>query len=125
MIDIEAVLIAWLEDNVEDVRASNKTPSDLDDRLPWILVRRTGGPYDGFRIDRPTVDIETFAATSVAAADLALHIQHLLHDRLVGAVASGAVFSRIETSVAPHWVPYDNPNMARYTASNRFAVHSA
>src|SRR5690606_29648757 len=86
MIDIEAVLIAWLEDNVEDVRASNKTPSDLDDRLPWILVRRTGGPYDGFRIDRPTVDIETFAATSVAAADLALHIQHLLHDRLAGAV---------------------------------------
>ena len=125
MIDIEAVLIAWLEDSVEDVRASTKTPSDLDDQLPWVLVRRVGGPYDGYRVDRPQVDIETFAATSTAAADLALHIQHLLHEQLAGSTTGGTVFSRVETPVAPHWVPYDNPNMDRYTATNRFAVHPA
>ena len=75
MIDIEAVLIAWLEDTIEDVRASTETPPDLDDQLPWLQVRRISGPYDGYRIDRPTVDVDTFAATGPAAAALALQIQ--------------------------------------------------
>lgn len=125
MIDVEAVLIAWLEANVEDVRASTETPPDLDERLPWLQVARIGGPYDGFRRDRPTVDITTFALTGPAAADLALQVQHLLHAQLWGAVTGGAVFSRVQTDVGPHWVPYDNPNMRRYEATYGFVVHPA
>lgn len=123
MIDIEAVLIAWLEDTVEDVRASTETPPDLDDQLPWLQVRRVSGPYDGYRIDRPTVDVDTFATTGPAAAALALQIQHLMHEQLQGATTGGAVFSRVETPVVPHAVPYDNPGMRRYAATNRFAIH--
>jgi hypothetical protein len=125
MIDIEAVLIAWLEDNVEDVRASTETPSDLDEHLPWLQVRRIGGPYDGFRLDQPTVDIAVYETTGAAASSLALQIQHLLHDHLEGSVAGGAVFSRVSTSTGPHWVPYDNPGLRRYEATYGFVVHPA
>lgn len=125
MIDIEAVVIAWLEDTIEDVRASTETPPDLDDQLPWLQVVRIGGPYDGFRIDRPGVDIDTFAADGPTAAALALQVQQLLHDQLARSTTGMTVFSHVETVTGPHWLPYDNPRMRRYGSSYRFAIHPA
>jgi len=125
MIDIEAVLIAWLQANVTDVLASTKTPPDLGDRLPWLQVRRIGGPYDGFRRDQPTVDIAVYAATGPAASDLARDIQQRLHEDLHGTVTGGAVFNRVESRIGPHAVPYDNPSMERYEATYAFVVHPA
>ncbi|HEY9369737.1 hypothetical protein [Streptomyces sp.] len=125
MIDIEATLIAFLEANLEDVRASTETPSDLDDRLPWLQVVRIGGPYDGYRRDQPVVDIAAFAETGTAASGLARDVQLLLHNQLWGAVAGGAVFSEVETRVGPHQVPYDNPGLRRYEATYRLVVHPA
>ena len=125
MIDIEAVLVAWIEDNVEDVRASTETPSDLDGQLPWIQVGRIGGPYDGFRRDQPVVDITVYDTTGPDAADLALQLQELFHQQLAGSTTSGAVINRVETRSGPHWVPYDNPGMRRYEATYALVVHPA
>ncbi|MGI5274872.1 hypothetical protein ACQEUU_37465 [Nonomuraea sp. CA-218870] len=125
MIDVEAALIAWLEGTLDDVRASTETPSDLDDRLPWLQVVRLGGPYDGFRRDQPAVDISAFAVTGPAASDLALQVQKALHTQLWGATTGGAVFSRVETRTGPHKVPYDNPNMRRYEATYAFVIRPA
>ncbi|MFI6510135.1 hypothetical protein ACIBCT_21225 [Streptosporangium sp. NPDC050855] len=124
MIDIEAVLIAWLEASV-DVSASTETPSDLDSQLPWVQVVRTGGGYDGFRRDQPTVDVAVFAASGPAAFALASQIQYRLHEEFASHAPVGAVISRVETSTGPHRVPYDNPGMRRYEASYRFVVHPA
>lgn len=125
MIDIEAVLVAWFETNLDGVSASTETPDDLGDSLPWLQVVRVGGPYDGFRRDQPTVDIAAFADTSTAASALASQVQHLLHERFARSVTGGAVISRAETTTGPHWVPYDNPGMRRYEATYRFVVHPA
>lgn len=125
MIDIEAVLIGWLEATVEGVRASTETPPDLDDRLPWLQVRRVSGPYDGFRRDQPTVDIAAYAAAGPDACDLALRVQEFLYTQLWGATTGGAVISRVETRVGPHWVPYDNPGLRRYEATYSLVVHPA
>jgi hypothetical protein len=125
VIDIEAVLIAWFEANIEGVHASTETPPDLDDYLPWLQVVRIGGPYDGFRRDQPTVDIAAFAATGPTASDLALRVQEAIHTQLWGATTGGAVFSRVETRVGPHGVPYDNPGMRRYEATYAFVTRPA
>lgn len=125
MIDIEAVLVAWLEETVEGVTASTETPSDLDDQLPWLLVRRVSGPYDGFRVDRPSVDIATFHTDGPAALNLARQVQALLHNELAGSTYQQAVINRVETSTGPHSVPYDNPNMRKAEANYRFAIHPA
>ncbi len=125
MIDIEALLVAWLEETIEDVTASTKTPADLDDHLPWVMVRRIGGPYDGYRIDRPTVDFTVYDTDEDGASALARQIQVLLHTDLRGRRYLGAVIGRITTNVAPHWTPYDNPNLCRYEASNALVVHPA
>lgn len=125
MIDIEALLVTWFEDTIEDVTASTETPADLDSRLPWLQVVRIGGGYDGFRLDQPTVDIAAYASTGPAASALATQVQVLLHEQLARTKTGTAVVSRIETVTGPHWVPYDNPAMRRYEASYRFTVHPA
>lgn len=125
MIDIETVLIGWLEDTIEDVRASTETPADLDERLPWLRVKRVAGPYDGFRLDRPAVDIEAFAQTGAEASALALQIQQLMHDEFARATVGGAVISEVTTLSGPHETPYGNPNLRRYEASYSLVVHPA
>lgn len=125
MIDIEALLVTWLEDTIEDVTASTETPADLETRLPWLQVVRIGGGYDGFRLDQPTVDIAAYSSTGPAASALAAQVQILLHEQLARTKIGTAVVSRIETVTGPHWVPYDNPAMRRYEASYRFTVHPA
>jgi hypothetical protein len=125
VIDIEALLIAWLEETIEDVRASTETPPDLDARLPWVQVTGIGGTHDGFKRDQPTADVTAYAATTTEASDLAAQIHDLLHEQLARSVYGGAVINRIRTNVRPHRVPYDNPNMRRYEASYGFVVHPA
>lgn len=123
VVDIEALLVAWIEDTIEDVRASTETPADMDARLPWIQVTGTGGGHDGYRRDQPSADISTFAASTTAASDLAAQIHRLLHEQLASSVYDGVSINRIRTSVRPHRVPYDNPNLRRYEASYSFVVH--
>lgn len=123
VVDIEALLVAWIEDTIEDVRVSTETPADMDARLPWIQVTGTGGGHDGYRRDQPSADISTFAASTTAASDLAAQIHRLLHEQLAGSVYDGVSINRITTSVRPHRVPYDNPSLRRYEASYSFVVH--
>lgn len=125
MIDIEALLVTWLEDVIEDVTASTETPADLEEQLPWLLVRRIGGPYDGVRLDQPTVDVAAFAASTTAASALAAQVQVLLHKQLARHQVGAAVVSAVNTLTGPHWVPYDNPAMRRYEATYQFYVHPA
>ncbi len=125
MIDIEALLVAWLEGVIEDVTASTETPPDLDDRLPWLQVVRIGGSYDGFRLDRPTVDIAAYDSTGPLASALAAQVQVLIHEQLARTKVGTAVVSRVVTIAGPHFVPYDNPAMRRYEATYQFVVHPA
>lgn len=125
VIDVEALLVTWLEASIEDITASTETPSDLDTRLPWLLVRRVGGPYDGYRLDQPTVDIAVYDSTAPAASAIAAQVQVLLHEQLARNKTGTVVVSRVQTVTGPHWVPYDNPNMRRYEATYRLTVHPA
>lgn len=125
MIDIEALLVGWLEASIEDITASTETPADLDTQLPWLQVVSLGGPYDGFRLDRPTVDVAAFAATGPEASALAAQVQVLLHEQFARAKTGTAVVSRVQTITGPHWVPYDNHNLRRYEATYRLTVHPA
>jgi len=123
VVDIEALLVAWLEDTVEDVHASTETPADMETRLPWIQVTGTGGGHDGYRRDQPSADISVFAASTVAASDLAAQIHRLLHEQLAWSTYAGVSINRITTRVRPHRVPYDNPDLRRYESSYSFVVH--
>ncbi|MEV8637794.1 hypothetical protein AB0395_39720 [Streptosporangium sp. NPDC051023] len=125
MIDVEALLTSWIEVNVVGMHAMSETPNDLDSLVPAVRVRRIGGPYDGFKLDRATVDIDVFDATRDGASTAALDVQRALHDRLARNKAGNAVVTRVETLTGPRPLPYDNAGLRRFGATYRITVHPA
>ncbi|MFC3986437.1 hypothetical protein [Streptosporangium jomthongense] len=125
MIDVEALLTSWIEANVTGVHAMSETPNDLDDLVPVAKVRRIGGPYDGFRLDRATVDVDVFDTTRDGASTAALDVQQALHDRLARNKTGNAVVTRVETLTGPRPLPYDNTGLRRFGATYRITVHPA
>ncbi|MEV7013273.1 hypothetical protein [Streptosporangium sp. NPDC051022] len=125
MIDVEALLTSWIEATVDNVHAMSETPNDLDDLLPAAKIRRIGGPYDGFRLDRATVDVDVFDATRDGASAVALHIQWALHNLLARNKTGDAVVTRVETLTGPRPLPYDNSGLRRFGATYRITVHPA
>lgn len=127
MVDAETLLVGWLTAWLEAADApgtvSTETPAGFETRLPWIQVVRIGGGYDGFRLDRPEVDVDAYAADGVAAADLALRIQRALHEELARTATGGAVVTAVDTITGPHQVPHDNPALRRYVATYQLTVH--
>lgn len=127
MVDAEALLVGWLTAWLAEMNAagtvSTETPAGFETRLPWIQVVRIGGGYDGFRLHRPEVDVDAYAASGVAAADLALRIQQALHQDLARTTTSGAVVTAVDTITGPHQVPHDNPALRRYVATYQLTVH--
>ncbi|TYK45156.1 hypothetical protein [Actinomadura decatromicini] len=127
MVDAETLLVgwlsSWLEGEEQPGTVSTETPAGFETQLPWIQVVRIGGGYDGFRLDRPEIDVDAYAADGVAAAALALRIQQALHDGLARTATGGAVVTAVDTITGPHQVPHDNPALRRYTATYQFTLH--
>lgn len=127
MVDAETLLVGWLSAWLETAHmpgtVSTETPAGFETQLPWIQVVRIGGSYDGFRLDRPEIDVDAYAADGVAAAGLAQQIQQALHDDLARTSTGGAVVTRVDTITGPHWVPHDNPALRRYVATYQLTVH--
>lgn len=92
-----------------------RTPSDLEQKLPLCRVRRIGGSAVDRITDRPRVDVDVFGGTYVQARDLAL----LCEQRILNyprSVPSG-VLDWAEPEVGPHEVPYSNPAVRLVTAT--------
>lgn len=127
MVDAETLLVGWLTTWLEAAgtsgTVSTETPAGFETQLPWIQVVRIGGGYDGFRLDRPELDVDAYAADGVAAAALALKIQRALHHDLARTSTGGAVVTRVDTITGPRWVPHDNPALRRYVATYQLTVH--
>lgn len=132
MVDSEALLIGWLKTALNPsgappprVSVATETPPDLEARLPWVQVVRLGGSYDGFRLDRPELDVDVYAGSGTAASELALRIQQTLHVDLARTKTGAAVVTRVDTVTGPHLVPHENQRLRRYVATYRLTVHPA
>ncbi|GGK61218.1 hypothetical protein Sme01_02860 [Sphaerisporangium melleum] len=125
MVDVEALVATWIEANVDNIRGMSETPANLDALVPVAKVRRVGGPYDGFKADRATVDIDVFDSTRDGAIAAALHVQWALHHRFDRSKVGDAVVCRVETLTSPRPLPYDNTGLRRFGATYRITVHSA
>jgi hypothetical protein len=121
--DIEVVLVAALGAEFTDATVSTETGNDLLSLLPFIQVARAAGDDDGFRLDRPLVDIDVYAATRVAANTLALQVRTFILRTLRGSVTNGAVFGHTGTVSAPSNRPYENTGLRRTGATYELFFH--
>lgn len=122
--DAELVIRTALDAEFTSARVVTETPSNLGDVLPCIQVTRFGGADDVLVLDAAHIDIDTYAATRQAAADLAEQVRTYLRLTLPGTSHGGGFVADVTTISAPTWTPYDNTTLRRFTASYRIAIRS-
>lgn len=110
--DVQRALVTILGPLV-DGRAGAETPSDLESRMPFIRVIRTGGPSDRVN-DYATVEVDCFAGTYTAAELLAEQVRQLLTGPPLRAGA--AILDRISCESAPTELPWA-PGVRRFGAT--------
>lgn len=109
--DIEANLVAWIQNNHPGVAVGNRTPSTVTGRV--VRVMKLGGPR-GPITDSPTVDIDVYAPTRDQALALAEQIDEELQPRTrVG----DAIIDFVRTDTSPRQLPWSNSNTTRYSAT--------
>lgn len=121
--DIEQLLVAYLED-VLDERVLTDLPSNVDQILPVVRMTRVSGDDDGFKLDRPIVDIDAYAADRAGAFSLARRVQALLLFELPTVVCPGGVVTAVDTIVGPRWLPDTNTSLRRVQATYQFFAHA-
>lgn len=113
--DVQKLLVFGLEPLTGANRTATETPEDLESRLPFVRVMRTGGFRDRLN-DSPTVDIDVFAATYTAAESLAEQIAEFL----IGPPSGIREFDRVTCEVAPRELPWaEDNNVRRWAATYR------
>ncbi|MEE2055831.1 hypothetical protein [Nocardiopsis tropica] len=123
---VEPLLIAWLTQDLNpQVEVTTETPPYLEERVPLLQVARIYGHDDGFRLDRPAVDVTAFAADRLAAARLAGRARDSVLRLWRHGAFAGAVVTDVAISTAPRWLPYDNTAVRRYAATYQITTHPA
>ncbi|MEU8829330.1 hypothetical protein [Streptomyces sp900116325] len=123
-LDVELVLIGWLQARLgEDVLVRDETDNNLLNELPTVQIEAVGGNDDGFRLDRPLVDVNVYAATRGAAISLAGTVRDLILHELRGSSTESAVFGRTGTVSLPAVRPYENTGLRRVGATYEIFCH--
>jgi hypothetical protein len=96
--------------------AGGVTPADLQDRVPFVEVRRAGGASDRVN-DYAAVELHVWAATYAAAADVAEQIRaHLLDGHIRN--SHGQIDRAVCTSAHTE-IPSPDPTLRRLVTGYR------
>lgn len=76
--NIEALLIAYLSNELPDINVSADLPNPRPSKA--ITVERTGGREDSIVLDHPTIAIQCWASTRLEAALLADEVDRVMRD---------------------------------------------
>ncbi|MFC5992949.1 hypothetical protein ACFQE5_01840 [Pseudonocardia hispaniensis] len=125
MPDVEAMLVEWLYGQLGGVDVRTDLYVGFEDRLPLVQVVRIGGgmSHNAILIE-PRLDIDVYAATRVAASDLAHQIEALMPAMRNIAVAGGLVTKVIE-EIGPSYRPDVNPHTYRFGMTYQLVIRPA
>lgn len=102
----EALVTAGLVVDAE--HAGSQTPTDLQDRLPYIRIWRIAGGSGGWLNDQASIDIDVFTDRYTTAELLAEQVRELL----VGPPAPYRL-DRVECLSGPRELPWDENGVVR------------
>jgi len=123
-VDVELELIGWLQARLGDgVVVRDELDNALLEELPTVQVQVVGGDDDGFRLDRPLVDVDVYHSTRGQAIALSASVQGLLLGELRGSQTASAVFGRVATVSRPAVRPYENTALRRVGATYEIYCH--
>jgi hypothetical protein len=118
---VNALLIGWATGRF-GYRCATKTPADLQDVVPFARIVEFGGPDDDDdpTVIVPSVSVDWFGADWASAETLALAGHRAIRRELPGrAFGPDAVVTAVRTISLPSFVPWDDTDVVRFTASYR------
>jgi len=119
-LEVMVALRAYLGDGVV---VRDELDNNLADELPTVQVQVVGGDDDGFRLERPFVDIDVYHSTRADALALAATIRGWVLTQLRGSSTAQAVFGRTGTISRPAIRPYENTGLRRVGATYEIYCH--
>ncbi|QLJ01541.1 hypothetical protein HZZ00_11230 [Streptomyces sp. NEAU-sy36] len=123
-VDVELELIGWLQTRLgADVVVRDELDNALLEELPTVQVQVVAGDDDGFRLDRPLVDVDVYHSTRADAIALAGQVHALLLSQLRGSVTARAVFGLVATVSRPVARPYENTALRRVGGTYEIYCH--
>lgn len=124
LIVAELVVRNYLAGQFPAARVVTETPGNLADVVPCIEITRYGGGDDVYTLDVANLDVDVYHSSRAAALDYAEQVRTSLRLHAEGQQVNGALIAQVATLSAPKWVPYDNTNIRRISASYRIAIRS-
>lgn len=123
-VDVELELIGWTQARLgPGAVVRDELDNNLLDELPTVQIQAVGGDDDGFRLDRPLVDVNVYAATRGDAIALAATVHGLYVTQLRGSTTKRAVFGLVRAVTRPTPRPYDNTALRRVGATYEMYLH--
>jgi hypothetical protein len=122
--DVDKALVYLLADLVGGLEhAGTETPSDLQNRLPYIRVGRVGGTSDEAS-DYPVVDVDYFSP--LGSRDAAVDGAEAVRQRLTGSyhVVNGVVLDDVDCLTGPRELPWLGTGVRRFTGTYRVVTRN-
>jgi hypothetical protein len=125
--DVEILVIAYLKAKMNRRVVTDLPAGDaLAAALPIFRVARVSGEDQDYKLDRPIIDVDVFAATRSDASTLSRQAQTWLRQHLPyeDSVQPTGVVTSVDTVVGPRWLPDTNTNLRRFGASYEVTLHA-
>ncbi|ABS03201.1 hypothetical protein [Kineococcus radiotolerans] len=119
-------LLAPLVGGLEHI--GTETPSELQQRLPYIRVGRIGGPRTALE-DAPVVEIDYFTATRAGSVKGAGEVSDLLLGSPYHFIrmpdGASALLENPQQPVGPRELPWPATGVRRFSGTYRFVTRSS
>ncbi|WP_158884008.1 hypothetical protein [Amycolatopsis anabasis] len=130
MIDVEALVVAWLAGRLDGIRVVAELPARFEQQLPTVQVTCLPGPKQGRPWNhgrpllwRPRIDLDVYATTRAAATDLATQVSGHLHD-LIGQGNQWGHVTDVAEPAGPAWRPDYNPSVRRSGLTTELTIRA-
>jgi len=120
--DVERLLVGWLGEQC-NCRVVTDLPADLEKWVPLLQIQRIGGSDPRPGLDIVGLDVDAYGPDRGSAIELAEDARHALRFELPGTQLENAVITRVDTTEAPSYRPYDNTELRRFGGTYRVIVH--
>lgn len=121
--DVERLLVPWLGEQCQ-CRVVTDLPANLESQVPLLQIQRVGGSDPRPGLDFVGLEVDAYGPDRGTAIAYAEDARHALRFELPGTQIEGAVFTRVDTTEAPSYRPYDNTDLRRFGATYRLIVHN-
>lgn len=125
--DVERALLDYLRGHAAVSALTGNVATEIHDPYPMLRVVRTGGTYDGRRVDVASLQVEVWGAPNIesrpALNDLMRAAIRALSD-LHGQTVDGVYVSAVTHLTTLQWLPDPQAAQQRYLSTVLITAHS-